>query len=457
MNTNDLDIESRYRNAFPRFAHLYEQAKNLFPSGVTHDGRYAQPFPMYIDRAQGSRKWDRDGNEYVDYWMGHGSLILGHSHPVVVEAVQDQMARGTHYGACHELEIMWAQHVIDLVPTAERVRFTSSGTEATLMALRLARAFTGKDKIVKFEGHFHGWHDNVAIGIQPPHAVPMSPGILKGVLDSVLLCPPNDAKTLEKILKENPDIASVIIEPTGGSFGMIPSREGFLQDVRDLTEKYGVLLIFDEVITGFRCAPGGAQEYYDVMPDLTTLAKILGGGLPAGCVTGRKDIMDILSHRDDPHWNRHGKMTHHGTFNANPLAASAGIAALQLIRDGDVIPTANEMGRRVRAEMNRVIDECDVNWCAYGQFSGFRILINHDCPKRGACDYEICDYDYLKLKGGMKPEWIQKLRCGVILEGVDLWSGSAGLTSCVHTEEDIERTAAAFDTTIRQMKKEGAA
>ena len=457
MNPNDLDIETRYRNAFPRFARLYDRAKALLPSGVTHDGRYAQPFPIYIDRAVGSRKWDLEGNEYVDYWMGHGSLLLGHSHPVVVEAVQDQMARGTHYGACHELEITWAQQVIDMIPSAEQVRFTGSGTEATLMALRLARAFTGRDKIVKFEGHFHGWHDHVAIGVTPPHSVPMSPGILKGVVDSVLLCPPNDAETLKKILKENPDVACVIIEPTGASFGMIPTREGFLQELRGLTEKYGVLLIFDEVITGFRCAPGGAQEYYDVTPDLTTLAKILGGGLPGGCVTGRKDIMDILSFKDDPHWNRYEKMAHPGTFNANPLSASAGIAALQLIAAGNEIPRANEMGRRVRAEMNRVIDECGVNWCVYGQFSGFRVLINHECPKRGVCDYEICDYDHLKLKGSMKPEWLQTLRCGMILNGVDLFTGSAGLISSVHTEEDLERTKAAFDTTIRQMKKEGIA
>ncbi len=449
----DRSLVDIYCSTHPISQQLYAQACRVFPSGVTHDSRFLSPFPIYVERASGSKKWDVDGNEYIDYWVGHGSLLLGHGRPEVMEAVKAQLSRGTHYGACHRLEIEWGELVKKLVPSAEKVKFVSSGTEATLMALRLARAFTGKDKIVKFEGHFHGWHDAAIPGVKPPFDVPPSPGIPRGFLDNTLLCPPNDSESLRKIMDQDDDIAAVIIEPTGASFVAIPTRDGFLQELRDLTRQNGVLLIFDEVITGFRVSPGGAQEFYGVMPDLTALAKILAGGLPGGAVAGRADIMEYLEFKDDSEWNRYRKIYHPGTFNANPLSASAGIAALKLVSSGEDIKKANAVAQSLRERLNEVIDKHGINWCVYGQFSGFRILKEHECNKRVNCDFQACDYDYTRLKTGGDPELGRMLRIGMLLNGVDM-SLSLTLTSSAHSMEDVDKTVAAFDSTLAQMKKE---
>src|SRR5438477_6052968 len=202
---------------------LYQRALNLFPSGVTHDNRYFGPIePVYIDRTGGSRKWDVDGNEYIDYWMGHGALLLGHGHPDIVEAVQRQMARGTHYGGSHALEVEWGELIQQLVPSAERIKFTASGTEAGMMAVRLARAYTGRPKLLKFQGHFHGWSDTMTAGFQAPFDVPSSVGVDQAILDRVIVAP-TDLAEVERIFAEQPnDIACAIIEPTGASYGTIP-------------------------------------------------------------------------------------------------------------------------------------------------------------------------------------------------------------------------------------------
>src|SRR5579862_4744840 len=234
-----------YADKTPRSRALHERAKALLPNGVTHVGRYLEPHPVYIERAAGSLKWDVDGNEYVDYFGGHGALILGHNHPAVVEAVTAQIAKGSHYGAAHELEIEWAELIHEMVPSAERVRFTNSGTEATHLAIRLARAFKGKNKIVRFSGHFHGWHDHVSF---PPGG---AEGIPPGVVDEVLFADPNDVRRVEELLSTRRDIAAVILEPTGATFGKIPTGGETLRALRDLTSCFGVLLIFDEVISGF--------------------------------------------------------------------------------------------------------------------------------------------------------------------------------------------------------------
>ena len=449
----DRSLIDMYCSAFPTSRELYAQACQIFPSGVTHDSRFLSPFPIYIKRASGSKKWDVDGNEYIDYWVGHGSLLLGHGRPEVIEAVKKQLDRGTHYGACHYLEIEWGEQVKKLIPSAEKVKFVSSGTEATLMALRLARTFTRKNKIVKFEGHFHGWHDSVIPGIKPPFNVPSSPGIPKAVLDNTLLCPPNDLESLRKIMEQDEDIAAVILEPTGASFGAIPTQDGFLQGLKTLTRKHNVLLIFDEVVTGFRCSPGGAQEYYNVMPDLTALAKVLGGGFPGGAVTGRADIMEYLEFKDDSEWNRYRKIYHPGTFNANPLSASAGTAALKVVSSGKDIKKANAIAQKLRAELNKIIDKHSINWCAYGRFSGFRIFKGHDCDKRPICDFDMCDYNHAKLKTGGDPALEKSFRRGMLLNGIDM-SPSLLLTSSAHSMADVDRTVTAFDTTITQMKKE---
>ena len=449
----DRSIVDMYCSANPTSRELYVRACEVFPSGVTHDNRFLTPFPIYVERTSGSRKWDVDGNEYIDYWVGHGSLLLGHGRPEVIEAARAQLERGTHYGACHRLEIEWGELVKKLVPSAEKVKFVSSGTEATLMAIRLARTFTNKDKIVKFEGHFHGWHDSALPGVKPPFKVPPSPGIPAAVLENTLLCPPNDAESLKQLLEQDNNIAAVIIEPTGGSFVAVPTRDGFLQQLRDITKQYGVLLIFDEVITGFRCAPGGAQEYYNVMPDLTALAKVLAGGFPGGAVVGRSDMLEYLEFKDDSDWNRYKKIYHPGTFNANPLSASAGVAALKIVSSGEDIEKANAVAQELRDKLNDVIDKHNINWCVYGRFSGFWIFKGHDCDKRVLCDFQMCDYDHARLKSGGDPALGRIFRLGMLINGVDI-SPSIGMTSSAHTMEDVDKTVAAFDATITGMKRE---
>ena len=215
-------ILERYQKTFAKDKELAQAANQLFPDGVTHDSRYMSPFPIYITRADGAKKWGLEDKTFIDYWAGHGALLLGHNPPDVVEAVTTQMHRGTHYGACHPLELEWGNLVTQLIPSAERIRFVSSGTEATLMAIRLARTYTRKNKVLKFIGHFHGWHDSLIIGAYPPFDVSV-PGIPQEVRGTTLLCPPNDIDSVEKFLKTDKDIACVILEPTGASFGIVPT------------------------------------------------------------------------------------------------------------------------------------------------------------------------------------------------------------------------------------------
>src|SRR5262245_57794070 len=369
-------MQQRFEAEFATSRKLFAQAKDLFPGGVTHDLRYLEPFPIYIDRAEGSYKWDVDGHKLIDYWSGHGALLLGHSHPDVVEAVQRQAARSTHPGACHELEIEWGQLVQRLVPSAERIRFVSSGTEATLMALRLARIFTGKPRVLKFAGHFHGWHDFLIPGADPPYDNTAVPGIPGEIAGDTVIIPPNDPAAVDRALTQDERIGCVIIEPTGGHFGGVPVRGDFLKALRDLTAKHNRLLIFDEVISGFRVHPGDAQGYYGVRPDLTTLAKILAGGLPGGCLAGRSDILEFLEFRPGK-----PKMKHPGTFNANPLSAAAGSATLKLVASGAPCRRANELGKALRQKLNGLFQSKGLDWLAYGEFSGWKLLPRYQGPR----------------------------------------------------------------------------
>jgi glutamate-1-semialdehyde 2,1-aminomutase len=256
--------------------------------------------------------------------MGHGSLLLGHGHPAVVAAVREQAPRSFHPGACHELESEWAEAAIRLVPSAERVRFTSSGTEATLLALRLARAATGRGKIIKLARHFHGWHDQVAIGTDPPFGGPDTAGLPREITSSVVIAAANPAALAGELA--DGEVAAVILEPSGAAWGTVPLPAGFLEAARRLTAEAGALLIFDEVISGFRWAPGGVQETCGVTPDLTALGKILAGGMPGGAVGGRADVMDHIGGlRDGPR-----RIAHPGTHNAHPPSAAAGVTVLGL-------------------------------------------------------------------------------------------------------------------------------
>src|SRR5438132_663778 len=307
-------LQDSYTEALPASRALYERARRLFPDAVTHDNRRMQPFPLHIARAEGAYKWDVDGHRYVDYWMGHGALLLGHSPRQIADAVSAQALRGTHYGACHEKEVEWGEWVCRLVPSARMVRFTASGTEATHLAVRLARAFTGKRHVVKFGGHFHGWHEGLEIGVRAPYAAEAEAGQLQEVVDLVTVLPPNDITAVRERLAKG-DVAAVILEPTGGHFGSVPAPASFVAALREETRRANVLLIFDEVVTGFRVAPGGAQAMLGIRPDLTTMAKILCGGLPGGACAGREDVMSYLATKPSAEENRRAKIAHAGTFN----------------------------------------------------------------------------------------------------------------------------------------------
>ena len=404
----------------------------------------------------GSRKWDLDGHEYVDYAGGHGALLLGHNHPAVTAAVERQLRLGTHFGACHEAEIRWGALVQELIPSAERVRFTSSGTEATLMALRLARAYTGRSKVLRFLGHFHGWHDHVAFGVGSHFDGSPTPGVLPDIAREILLAPANDFAATQAALDAHPDLAAVIIEPTGASWGQAPVLVGFLHALREWTEKRGIVLIFDEVISGFRVSPGGAQAEFGIKPDLTTLAKIIAGGFPGGALAGRKPVMDCLDGAASAAAGRE-KVPHHGTFNANPISAAAGIAALTVVRDTDACSRANDYAARLREALARAIQDERLPWLVYGTFSGFHIFTNPNGLDLKASDIEQAKapLEVLKSQAGTKTP--AALRMGMLCQGVDLFAWPGGPTSSVHTDEDLEITSKAFRETLRVLKREGLA
>ncbi len=430
-------VIERYRKTLPGSWARWERACRVIPGGVTHDSRHLAPFPLYVTRAVGPRKWDVDGREYIDYWMGHGALFLGHAHPTLVDAVQQQIGRGTHYGACHELEVEWAEWISRLVPSAKMVRFTMSGTEATHLAIRLARAATGRPKLVKFTGHFHGWADGVAAGVNPPYEIPMSAGIPGPVLGEVLLSPANDLAALERLLTGRDDVGAVILEPSGGQAGTYPIDHAFLKDLRQLTTDRGIVLIFDEVITGFRYAPGGAQEYYGITPDLTTLAKIVAGGLPGAAVCGKRALLSQMTFGPNAQWNRAQRVAQNGTYNANPLSAAAGIAMLSQIADGKLHETANQRGAELRAALNDVFRRAGAPCVAYG-------------------DVSVC---HIALEGspGTKPkdpDLVHKWRCALILHGVDMSAGH-GWVSAVHGEREIEETAVAVRQAVADLQADG--
>jgi glutamate-1-semialdehyde 2,1-aminomutase len=452
--TTNSPIIAAYRAATPGSAAAYEKAGRLFPSGVTHDSRYIEPYGLYITKAQGPRKWDVDGNCYVDYFGGHGALLLGHCHPKVVEAVQRQIERGTHFGASHETEIAWAEWVLKLVPSAERVRFTSSGTEATLMALRLARAFTGKSKLIRFKHHFHGWHDHMTSGYASHFDGSPTPGVLPGVAGGLLLAEQNDAEGLARLLEENDDIAAAILEPTGAHGAQLPIDPKFLTELRELTRQHGVVLIFDEVVTGFRVSPGGAQAEYGIRPDLTTLAKILAGGLPGGAIAGRKDILDLLDFQVTKSADRE-KITHQGTFNANPLSAAAGVAALEIVGTTDACAQANRYADTLRRRINEVFEEEHVPWAAYGMFSNFHIFTNPDRSTIVPTRFDPLQQPAASLAGNRQAGVVHKFRLAMMTGGVDFSGSPGGVTSATHAEPELEDTVKALRNTVRMLKQEG--
>lgn len=451
------DTLEEFFKANPHSLELHTEAEQVLWGGVTHAGRYWDPTGVYITHAKGAYKYDADGHEYIDYWMGHGSLLFGHAHPAMVQAVSEQVAKGTHLGGNHVGEIRWAELIIKLIPSAEKVRFFSSGTEATMMAMRLARLHTGRNKILKFAGHFHGWHDYSAVnqaGVVPP-------GIPEAVAGTVIVVP-TDLSAVEKALASDPDIAGVILEADGAGWGASPNPPGFLKGLRDLTQRYGAVLIFDEIVSGFRYGPGGIQAIEGVTPDLTCLAKILAGGLPGGAVAGRAEILEPFS----PTAKR--SIAHHGTFNANPLSAASGVATLSMI----AAPTAQtqiydyigSLGSRLRQGMNQAIAEAGLQGqgLVYGRGSTFIVLLGPEACAGLPSDGNLYAADFApelskievqqKLRQGMTRPVKTALRVALDLQHVQFMSGLGGFVSVRHTQTDIERTVEAFAAALHTLK-----
>ena len=447
-------VEAAFRERTRKSAALYERARKVIPAGLTHDSRTLLPYPIYAARAAGAYKWDVDGNSYVDYFGGHGALLLGHGRPEVVAAVRQQAELGTHWGSSHELEVVWAELVNRLVPSAERVRFTASGTEASHLALRLARGFSGRTKIIRFVGHFHGWHDAVTAGAMSHFDGGVPVGIPPSLAAETILLPADDAERVDAILNERDDVAAAILEASGGSWGQVPLPVGFLQRLREITREHGTLLIFDEVITGFRWSRGGAQKRFGITPDLTVLAKIVAGGLPGGAVAGRADILDQLDAKAMKQARRE-KIAHQGTFNANPLCAAAATTTLAIIEREDVCEQAEKTAAAIRSGMRQILIDEDVAWGVYGDASAFQIFQN---PKKLPIDpatFDASKLGFQDLKGVRNPDLAYCLRIALIANGVDIMGSPGGLVSAAHGPDEVARTLEAFRTAVRWLKADG--
>ena len=441
-------ILEEYVARHPSSAQRYAEAVTLFPGGVTHDVRYATPFPLYMTHGAGPRKWDVDGNEYIDYVSGHGALLLGHSHPAIAAAVSAQILRGTHLGASTDAEMRWARAIMSLVPSVEKVRFHSSGTEATLMAMRLARAYTGRNKIIKLQDHFHGWHDYAMAGSDQA-----APGIPEASWGSMIVVPSGDLGAVEDAFANDPDVAGLILEPTGAHYGQLPyDTPNYLKGLRDLTAHYGAVLIFDEVVTGFRASPGGAQVRYGVSPDLTTMAKIVAGALPGGAVGGKADIVDMIAHRGDPEWDNARRVYHPGTFNGNPLSAAAGATCLEMIASQPVNDTADAMAARLKSGLNDLFGKMEVAGHAHGIASMIHVVLA-DCD----CDRELCAMPHSRIKEAAASPKVTALKRALQNRGVDIMGREAFLVSATHTEADIDGTLAAFEGALNDIRAEGLA
>ncbi len=439
-------IIEEYAAKHPGSAQRYRESIAIFPGGVTHDTRYATPFPLYMTHGQGPRKWDVDGNEYVDYVSGHGALLLGHSHPAIADAVARQIQRGTHLGASTDEELRWAKAIKALMPSIEKLRFHSSGTEATLMAMRLARAYTGKDQVIKLQDHFHGWHDYAMAGSDRS-----APGIPEAAMGTMVVVPPGDLAAVEDVLSKNHNIAALILEPTGAHYGQLTyDIPAYLSGLRQITAHYEVILIFDEVVTGFRASPGGAQVRYGIDPDLTTMAKIVAGGLPGGAVGGKADIIDLIAHRGDPEWDNSHRVYHPGTFNANPLSAAAGAAALELIAAQPINQQADAMAARLKSGINEILGRLEIPGHAHGIASMIHIVLA-DCD----CDREICTMAHSEIADITASPAVTAMKRGLQNRGVDIMGRDAFLVSATHTEADIDQTIETFGNTMSAVRAEG--
>lgn len=429
--------------AAPRSAHLAQSAHSLAPGGASHDARQLDPHGVFITKARWGQKIDVDGRIYVDLVSGHGAIMLGHGDKCIINATKAAIESGYHFGAATEAEMIWAQRVRDLVPSAELVRFTSSGSEACVLALALAARQTGKPKVLTLRGHYAGWAAQAAFPKRPLAEA-------KGAQPECVTV--YEATTVETAITalESGTFAALMLEPTGASFGKVPLGAEDLNALVAAAHNGEALAIFDETITGFRIAPGGAQAATGVTPDLTVLGKILGGGLPCGALAGRADIMALLDNTPGlpP---RAAHLSHMGTGNGNPVVAATGTAALNAIANGDAARKADRVAQSLREQLNAMFAEKSLSWSAYGTSSGFHLFLN---PLGRDTDPTSFDASQIPVDELLTRDarLINDLRVALLTERIDINPWPGGLTTAAHTETDVLMTVAAFANAIEALR-----
>ncbi|HPJ84570.1 MAG TPA: glutamate-1-semialdehyde 2,1-aminomutase, partial [Methanothrix sp.] len=413
---------------------LFEVAKRLMPGGVSSPVRAISPYPFYVSRAEGPYLWDVDGKRLIDYCLAYGPMILGHRHPEIMKRVIEQLERGWLYGTPSELEIRLAERIVGHYPSIDMLRFVNTGTEATMAALRIARGYTGRDRIVKVEGGFHGAHDSVLVKAgsgATTLGIPDSLGVPKDTAKNTLQIPYNDLGAIEAALTEfDGEVAAVIMEPVLGNIGPILPEKGYLEGVRRLTRDHGVVLIFDEVITGFRLSLGGAQTFYNVVPDMTTLGKIIGGGFPIGVVGGKRELLEMVAPS--------GGIYQAGTFNGSPTSLAAGMATLDVLEKERVLEKLNSRGDELRKALSQIVEDLGLGYSVVGIASIFKIFFG-DAPK----DY----VEALKCdKAGYLAFFRRMLKSGVFLPPSQF---ETNFLSAAHSEDVINQTLEAYKSNLR--------
>jgi glutamate-1-semialdehyde 2,1-aminomutase len=438
MGQPDRFLEE-YQRKHPGSADWHRRAAGYFAAdGSTHFARVSAPTRPYITRAQGSRKWDVDGNEYVDYVMGHGALVLGHSHPAIVAAVQEQAARGIHFGDNHPLEVEWAERIRGLMPAAERVEYFASGMEANLMAIRLARVKTGRKRVLRFDHNYHGWADEL-----------VAPGTPGAVTDLVTVIPANDLAAVDRELASG-RYAMVLVEGGGGRVaGRYSTKVEFYQGLPGIARAHDVVLVLDEVVTGFREAPGGWQSVVGITPDLTTVGKAVSGGLPCGALLGREEVFDPLS----PATPAEGRVSHGGTWNGAPVTCAAGIVACGLYADGAPQRRARAAADLLRVEVNDRMRRRGVNLRLYGR-SILHVYAGPLEREPSGDGYAPTD-NVAHLANPEATKVYKRLDLQLVQRGVTTLRGEAFVVSAAHDDADLERTAAVFEESVAAMLDEG--